>query len=673
MAKITKYFQVTNQILLSYEYDKAKVGTSAANLAENSLTRHHLALIQTLDGNTMLIDNYNDDSETGYVYNNNDLWTQRFPDKDDSNYVYPGYFMGEHHNNLKSDEMVAQTLRSMVDRGVIKTVYDTGSPYDQGLFYTQGSLMFDSLKLHLVAGYTLNNISALCVKVKVKQRKSAVTPGGRVSERYVTLLNYVLFKERLSTSFQWTPNVTYMNSKCYDRYIEIKLPNVYSIIAERLALQSGDIEEYDLPPQSVQSLVSKLDISPDTDIYIEFSVVENENITKLESSAVYNEALDNHIGGICRFYTSEPLTATITMNSNSDLFNVRMYRDPQTDSIVYYPVWGDDSNATDLNVGVMNNINTGRIQLVTNSFIDQNSNDYEEFVENYGLDAMTWCVLNELTVTYEYRAITGSLYDTIDDRITTYTEILSRTIDYTNRSDGDGQFWRTSWKPVIQKRSGKVCTTILMNYTCHLINRLNGAEIIRSASMRVGSTEDESAYAESIYGESPKKIDVSNLTTWKVMNKYEKVENVMNVTNGQAPVEKHVRTYVSTNNIVVQGGSDSQTAYRQGQFTLRLYRTDSSYILKLYQYNPNNNIRTPYEIRGEYKYQVIFPTEDGDITIEAKAPDAEFFGPNALMFTLKSFDTKRIMALSEGDRWFSVMTAGESENTTLYQGKTDWI
>jgi len=102
------------------------------------------------------------------------------------------------------------------------------------------------------------------------------------------------------------------------------------------------------------------------------------------------------------FTIDKPRSFALKMESNSNYFNVRMKVDEETNTIVYYPVYGDDKTATDMNLDKMLAIETGNIPMLDYSEIDQANEGMDDFIEMYGDETFRWVIINELAVTYFY-------------------------------------------------------------------------------------------------------------------------------------------------------------------------------------------------------------------------------------------------------------------------------
>jgi hypothetical protein len=103
------------------------------------------------------------------------------------------------------------------------------------------SLVYDIIRIYISTGYMLNSLSGFNVKVYAKCAKAMNLDDGSWIKlnKKLYLLNYYMPKEYMKNSYKYTdyngdevtdnvvkmlPTPLYMNSKFYDRYIEIKVP-----------------------------------------------------------------------------------------------------------------------------------------------------------------------------------------------------------------------------------------------------------------------------------------------------------------------------------------------------------------------------------------------------------------------------------------------------------------
>lgn len=111
--------------------------------------------------------------------------------------------------------------------------------------------------------------------------------------------------------------------------------------------------------------------------------------------------------------------------------------------------------------------------------------------------------------------------------------------------------------------------------------------------------------------------------------------------------------------------------------TLRLKHTNAVYRVNLYNIN-EDNVRVPYDLTGPYKYKIVFPSINGSrIQIRPNVDTSnQNMGVGTLAFYITGEQAKQIMNVDAADRYFAITTDVKNttaQETTLYEGKVDWI
>jgi len=207
---------------------------------------------------------------------------------------------------------------------------------------------------------------------------------------------------------------------------------------------------------------------------------------------------------------------SIYPESNANNIGIKLYEDVNTHSIIYYPTYGDGLNVEPLNLEIMAKIDDGEIPLINYSEYDSANDGMDEFIEMYGNGDINsipckWIVINELAVTYNYARIlnTNQSNNATEE---SYTDFFTNTIDYTDKKLEDGDFYITKFVPYIKERLNMNCKSIVIQYNCHLYNRMNNIDIVRSASMVISNP----------YKYVLTQIDTKNVINYKIVNKMEK-------------------------------------------------------------------------------------------------------------------------------------------------------
>ena len=123
---------------------------------------------------------------------------------------------------------------------------------------------------------------------------------------------------------------------------------------------------------------------------------------------------------------------------------------------------------------------------------------------------------------------------------------------------------------------------------------MNNTDIVRSASMTIKNP----------YKYVLTQIDTSNIINYKIVNKIEKQQVNVTMSGQQAPSPQIIREFYNVTELVVS--DDTNNIYGQGKMILKLNRSGSNYMIKLFQLNKDNT-RTPYDLSGPYTYKMVFP------------------------------------------------------------------
>lgn len=703
MGKLSKYYRVTRQLLIEYVTDQTP---------ENNGINTEYYIYTGNDNNTYYIENiHNTDLYT------NQLCYLRLPDESCSEYLYNGIPLTD-SNIIDTDKLDAFTiLSSLKDKGYIKSHSNKTN--------NVVPIAYDKIRVHLVYGFTLDKLtgfnlqaSVLCSTLKPKQKMSG---NHKIFDQYnnpvfetidvmcndtkvqlevlvnqteeVTFLDMYFPKELLQNATKWHKSALYQNGAFYDRYIEIDLPSPqYLSMTSNVVLQANNIYGYnhvegkDIPYLTVEDNGKDIDgktykipnysskvgsslkyavIGDNSNRIVQYTIPDNpEVIIKFSTVSEGNStAIDDEDFSYKQTYYQDPInTISIQYQSNSDLFNIRIYEDQQNNEILYYPVYGEGNNVQDFDIDVMNEIESGAISMVANGFYND-VDDMSEFYDLYGENARKWIIYNDMSVTYNYSKIIKQLdsEETIDFST---TERFTNIIDYTDKTLEDGQFWRSKYIPHVSSYSNYTINSICISYTCRLVNRLTSVECIRTATLMIDKPEK---YVT-------KRIAINNVMTYKVINKIQRHESIGKVTE-TITKDKYIRSYYDATNIVVSNTGNG-TVYTQGQMVLRLHRSSTNYMFRMYNVD-EDNIRKPYDLTGPFKYKLIFPTVSGDkISILPNFNNEESdLGIGQLVFYITEEQVKQIMLVPVNDRYFAIVTDNDSndgQQSTLYEGSVSY-
>ncbi len=642
MSNQSKYFKVTEQVLLEYKTD------------QYAINRLH-------PGGT--------EETTFYIYidNNNEqklLETSAIPKteyvlEDKSTMYYPGKNTTELSFSESGDSSIYGDDIYANDKLVGTILKDSN-----GNEKRTSSVNKDTIRIYLLTGYIMNNIFGYSVKVKAQISKvmyynSAIqkTVVKRIDDT-LTMLDWYMPKDELKDNIHWLANPLYLNSKFYDRYIEIPLiapldaalHNPYAsktldkdidYLYEYTDTTTGEVYYFRGYPNQYDS------------VYVEFATVLPDNVSLATDTA----------SGESSFTLDVPRTFTLMQDSNASLVNVRLYEDVDTHSIKYYPIYGDVYNPKEFEYELMAAINSGAISMTNIANMDYNNDGIDDFIDMYGDDAFRWVIVNELSVSYVYRDTYADINGNDEPQV--FNEYYTNTIDYTGKENDNSEFWKTSFIPYIKDRENLTCSSIIITYNCHLFNRVNSADIVRQASMVIS---DPYKYAATT-------INTDNIISYKIVNKIEKIINT-NTSESSVTTPSYIREYYDTTNLVIKDMSNGNI-YDQGKMTLKLFRTSSNYAFRLYQISSDNS-RVPYNLAGNINYKLVFPSASSGILSIYPNKDSDQYNlqNGQLIFYISQDKANAIMNVPASERYFAITTyidGNSTEESTLYEGNVEWV
>lgn len=510
----------------------------------------------------------------------------------------------------------------------------------------------DTIRLYLATGYLMNSIGGYSVKVKAPVNKVSDADGHirMLNNNFINLLDWYMPKEYMKNMVKWLDSPIYFTNAYYDRYIEIPFISPYD-----LSIKDGRNRKVDYVYEDDEYGVMRGTVNEYANFIIEFATVSPESVTPITS----NPPIESESYATLDAIRSIPVKG----ESNSKFFNVRIEEDENTHSILYYPVYGEGQMVQDLSLSVMAGIETGTIPMIDLANYDMANYGMDEFLEAYGTDAdkiFKWIIINELSITYNYKPIISSISST-DLPV---TEFYTNTIDYTGKTDSNGQFWRNRFVPYIKKQPGYYCDNIAVQYTCHLYNRMNNIDIIKVASMLIDKP----------YNYQLTKINTDFINKYKIVNKINKMPATQ-VVSGTDQQTRYIRSYYDITSIVVKDSSGE--IYENGKLTLKLKHTNGNYMFKLFSIN-QDNVRVPYDLSGPYTYKLVFPSVNAGAIEVSPNMDSENYNLNvgSLIFYISGDVARQIMQVPVSERYFAITThipEKPKEETTLYEGTVTWL
>lgn len=631
MSVQSKYFQVTPQVMLEYMTDEFKILKKP-----NDATDSSIYMLNDLNGNQqcVILDNQSEHAK---------LPQQSYASTSISDYFYPGTAQDISINAMSQTELIAGELQ--VNETAVGDILNSSL----GVSERTVKCYKDTIRIYLTTGYMMNSLSGY--HLKVKSHVDVVRNGSSslyLKNAYITLIDWYMPKEELKDRIHWMPQPLYFTKSYYDRYVEIDFPSPFDIAQNERAI--------DYTYEAEDGTIYRGFPNPNDAVIIEFSSVNDT--TAIEYSGTTNSQ---------NFLPDAPVEIGVKRASNSNYFNIRLEEDQDTNSILYYPAFGEGSSASDLDLATMLSIESGAIPMIDLSNMDQANEGMDDFLETFGDDAdkiFKWIIINELSIRYNYKPIIAKTDSTAESQNYSYTEYYTNTIDYTGKTDSQGAFWRNKFIPYVKEIAGMSCGSISVQYTCHLYNRMNNMNITRIGSMLVN---DPYKYQLSA-------INTSNIYSYKVINKISKTDITTKKQETEVS-EKYIKSFYNATNVMLK--ETNGQLYSDGQATLHLHRTNSNYVLRLYTTN-SDNARVPLNLAGSYKYKLVFSgINNNAIEVFPNEDSVDYnLGIGSLIFYITGSTAKQIMTVPASERYFAIMTSidgGQNYETTVYEGKVAWI
>lgn len=134
-------------------------------------------------------------------------------------------------------------------------------------------VIYDTVKYHIRAGYNLSNIDGLILKIEFQDQNL----------NYVTA-SQILLKKGTEQDYELNPNPVVIGSNIYDKYFEIKIPNLKDMNYKYLA--ASDF----FRPQTLASLISQSGNGFVSDAPIRISAWQVQSTTDFEGYSRYDSA-----------------------------------------------------------------------------------------------------------------------------------------------------------------------------------------------------------------------------------------------------------------------------------------------------------------------------------------------------------------------------------------------
>jgi len=450
-------------------------------------------------------------------------------------YFYEGInSIGNSNNALPMNSIPLNPERSSWYFDAVNFNDTYSSVIDSSIACNTTSYPLDTIRIHVISGYNFEDVN-----------DGTGNGGGFMIQvnalnkenSFVDLANFTYVKQHQAIEnslLKFSSDALFLGNRFYDKYIEFKIPSVTSL--------NGKGEPSD---EHIEQL---LDVKLLSDVYITYSTIF--------------DILDNE------FVLDDEIKVQLPLESLADKFNCFIAESQDGDYIEYYATWLGHIIGNN-----MNSIESGIIPLHTSN----NPNDnYQEFEETYGANTRKWVLIHEISV---YENLPGS-------------NVLAQRYSFVQ----DANFGLPNvFRPVL--KNSDIAVSYSIEYTCRLMNRMDGTQIIRKASF--ASTDPKK------YGYQLDRLKVNNLLTYKVYNKIES-ERANILGNTSLTKTKYVKVFFDTVGVVLNAYNE---VYPEGTGPLFLKAYDSVYKFKFEKiddFGEKHNV----DLSGAFNYALRFNLDD---------------------------------------------------------------
>lgn len=637
MAVLTKFLQIDGKLLLEYQANKS------LELEESGyvpLYYHQPYVVKDLRGNIMFLDN----PETADIKKEykSDLHFQAFTDKYGVNYFYPGFtdFTQGRGN-----------VQALVDYGKIGSI-------EGGPFYT-GDLPYDTVRIHILTGYVFNDIEGFNLRIKARQRtfnKSTDASVVNINNTEAIISSFTFHKGTMGKVVEFNPNPIYMTERFYDRYIEFKIPSIYTLAInnpnKKNTLDTSTFNPGAAEIEINKDLYSLMDLSQDSDVIFEFANIGDDSFkAKTLLNTGSNEG-EFHLGSVVR--------ATLPFSSNGDYFNVVLEELEDSGMLKYGAVWGSPNSKfiSYINNSIMNNIESGAIPMYNSGFKDENDG-WESFSEIYGTEARHWVIVHDLFINYKYYQIESSQSDSLISKEERFN--FTETFNSLGGQESNGGY-SYLFRPVVQHMQNYECKEVDILYTAKLLNRMNGACIIRSGSMSIFD-------AEAKFGENAYRLNVDNIANWTIFNKNNVMSPTINAGASGNVITKYIREFYDTTSIQMQDSAEG-TYYNTNEVQIIIYQAAHNYKFEFVVTDPKTGTVRYMDLSGPYTYILRAKDVNGnniDITPTQSSNMNKTAGQ--LEFKISEAAAMKMLEVPEENRRFYVLCKNvDGSNTSMFAG-----
>ena len=727
MAELSKFYQVTNQIMLEYIANQYDDESEIANEKEINYT-----IYTGKDGNVYYTEK---PQEIDDRYSNGQYFI-KFPDESQSDYTFVGLQkIDNQYKDSSGDIGVKKNDAYVYDNSKLLNMEDNTETYKEHT----GKMHYDKIRLHFIYGFTLDRLAGISLQVKTNARY--LTP----QQKYYPNSNtYKMFDENKNPVFEsqhilandldevltspfevqsayaknsaqdieverliydytdfylldiffpkeclilhnvvkWHKTPIYKNGSFYDRYIEFLVPsayymslskNDYSVESQyghgKLYKQTANIKDENGNINKTTTFYGKVPSKINT--LDSAGNLQSDNKRILEYQILSDPTL------IVNFATvSEENLTSIDPQIYSSTFHL----DPINTIALKYK-----STSDYFNIRLYNDIDNKEIVY------------YPVYGEGNNAKELTPSIMNRIE-TGEIPIVSEGFNDNlsgadIESFIQTYGEDARKWIIYneisitykynpitiileSNNEDNTVDVLETfsniiDYSKHNQEIEGSFWKCrftpkpkIKNNMVCNSICISYTCRLVnRLTSIEVIRTATMTIPYGDVQLYMSSRSSIINKIVTYKVVNQIKKQDVQQTVKYKESQPKIIRSYYDATNITIKDMNDSNL-YTQGQMTLKLKHSSTNYVFRLFNLN-DDNIRVPYDLTGPFRYYLVFPSNNGNkIKIKPNGDsNALNLGIGQIVFYISEENVKKIMNVSSTDRYFAIVTDSDNNDS----------
>lgn len=499
------------------------------------------------------------------------------------------------------------------------------------------SMPFDKYRLYFLSGYYLNDCYAVRIRLSVKS-----VDGTKI------ILSDLFFSPETDINYIYMDNPRYVSNKIYDKYIEVRIPAVKYLTSydskiggtpSELAMMS----DVGINTEENINLAGYLDLDPNTNVDVEFSVIDKDNITEYtgEETDVFDvmssmtKQQSDTISDEYLYQQSKTVTCVVAQTANSDRLTANITSPIGKNYIEFGGMWDNKyitwSNLSSFNRSIkMYNIPSKR----NVDYYDANANNTVEWVGYHEVVA-------------KFYGEGGSVVDG-QKQEPLYTQRYNFQDVYSVNTNGEP----IQYRPVVDRNID--IFGVVFEYTYTLMNILDDVQFVRKASVSI--TSDVGDGIANFFNDT---MSLSfPVSLYNVFNKIERVENKI----ASSPViphsVKYTKVFYNTTDVVLDVSGEY---YGDGKFVLPLSQAPKNYKFVFKKYDESGVLNIMDLSDASYKLYTR-GSDKQDIIIEPTYSSNMNTMLGELEFNISINNIQKLKSVDTTSRFMSIIVVNK-DNT----------